>query len=195
MFWSAVSVLHLTFALRNLTGYHPWFSYAISLNEATSKEEHYHDLFSDNGSEFDELMETFPDPIQLSDVLAEVRENLKTFPNAMLGEVGFDRAFRVPYDYDESPRRLSSFIVPIHHQVAVLEAQIDLAVELQRNISLHSVKAQLHTKDLLDRTYKKYGAKWHRISVDLHSCGLSADMWRDIEVYIFNIMVTTAHFC
>ncbi len=100
----------------------------------------------------------------------------------MIGEVGLDRAFRVPYDYFASPRQLTPFTVPLSHQLAILEAQIDLAVDLRRNISMHSVKAQMNTKDLLDKMKKKHGANWNSIGVDLHSCGLSAQMWRDIEV-------------
>ncbi|KAF9041837.1 Metallo-dependent hydrolase [Hymenopellis radicata] len=163
-------------------GYHPWFSHWISLVPRISKEEHYRSLFPDGDADtLQQLLRSFPDPIPLDEVIAELRQNLEAFPNAMLGEVGLDRAFRVPYDYFASPRQLTPFVVPLNHQLAILEAQIDLAVDLRRNVSMHSVKAQMNTKDLLDTMKKKHGANWNRISVDLHSCGLSAQMWRDIE--------------
>ena len=101
----------------------------------------------------------------------------------MVGEVGLDRAFRVPLDYHATPRVLTSFSIPLEHQLTVLEAQLELAVELGRNVSIHSVKAQQATIDLLMKMKKKHGAeKWNRISVDMHSCGLSPQTWRDLEV-------------
>lgn len=128
--------------------------------------------------------------MQLSDVLAEVRNNLSAFPNAMLGEIGLDRTCRVPlappspppYVLHDKPRQLSPFTIPLDHQVAVLEAQFDLAVELKRNVSFHSVKSQQATVELLDRLRAKHGAAWYAISVDMHSCGLSTETWKDIEV-------------
>ena len=101
----------------------------------------------------------------------------------MLGEVGLDRIFRVPVDYFASPRVLMPFQIPLAHQLEVLEAQMDLAAELGRNISMHSVKSQQATVEVLDRMKQKHGSeKWNRISVDQHSCGLSAQTWRDLEV-------------
>lgn len=133
--------------------------------------------------EFRTLLPSLPEPRPFSEVLAEVRENLTAFPNAMVGEVGLDRAFRVPVDYHATPRVLTSFSIPIEHQLTVLEAQLELAVELGRNVSMHSVKAQQATIDLLERMKKKHGAeRWNRISVDMHSCGLSPQTWRDLEV-------------
>jgi Tat protein secretion system quality control protein TatD with DNase activity len=105
-----------------------------------------------------------------------------SFPSALLGEVGFDRASRIPKAYPSSPVVLTPFVTPLQHQLAVLEAQLDLAVELGRSVSLHSVKAQMATKDLIERMKKRWGEKWEAISVDLHSCGLSAQMWKDIQV-------------
>ena len=100
----------------------------------------------------------------------------------MLGEVGLDRVFRVPLDYFASPRHLTTFTIPLAHQMAILEAQIEVAVELGRNISVHSVKSQQATLELLGRMKKKFGEKWNRISVDMHSCGFNPQTWRDVEV-------------
>ena len=100
----------------------------------------------------------------------------------MLGEIGLDRSARVPYDYREELRRLSPFNVPFGHQVALVEAQLDLAVEMGRNVSFHSVKSQKATTDLLQHMKHKHGLRWSKISLDLHSCGMSPETWRDIEV-------------
>ena len=144
----------------------------------------------------DRLLPYLPHPAPLAEILPELFESLEAFPNAMLGEVGIDRACRIPYarpadppysqylpkEGNDNPRELSPFTIPLEHQLQVLEAQLGVAVELQRNVSLHSVKTQAATAELFDRMYQKYGERWLRISVDLHSFGLSAQSFRDISV-------------
>lgn len=85
--------------------------------------------------------------------------------------------------HDDDPnRRLSPFHVPLGHQLAILEAQIDIAIGNKRSISMHSVKAQQASIDLLKRLAERYGDKFYGISFDFHSCGLSAETWRGIQV-------------
>ena len=122
-----------------------------------------------------------------------VRSNLVEHPTAMLGEVGLDRSFRISYQSIPSPppRRLSSFITPIQHQLAILEAQIGLAVELKRHISMHSVAAQQITIDLLSRMKERHEAAWRAISIDLHSCGLSLESWKTLEVRLLHNIRST----
>lgn len=173
-----------------LTGYHPWFSHCITLDSSLPKEDHYRRLFLDvqktvtleHQTIFDDILPNLPLPRSLNDILEEMRHNLNIFPNAMVGEVGMDRSFRVPYNFYERPRRCTPFTVPIDHQITILEAQLDLAIELKRNVSIHSVHLQQATVDLLDRLAKKHGDSFYRISVDLHSCALSSETWRSIEV-------------
>ena len=131
---------------------------------------------------FEKLLESQPEPRLFDDILSEVRQNLLDFPNALLGEVGLDRAFRIAYDYDATPRILTSFTVPFEHQLKIFEAQLELAVELKRNMSWHSVKAPDATLQQLERMANKFGDKFWDVSVDIHSCGFSAQMWKDIEV-------------
>lgn len=131
----------------------------------------------------------------------EMRDNLVAFPDAMLGEVGLDRACRIPYALPSpppyvlhnKPRQLSPFSIPLDHQLALLEAQFDLAVGLKRNVSFHSVKSQQATVEILDRLKDKHGDAWNAISVDMHSCGLSAQTWKDVEVR-FDHYTTTSQF-
>jgi Tat protein secretion system quality control protein TatD with DNase activity len=104
----------------------------------------------------------------------------------MLGEVGIDRSFHVPFDYFASPRVRTPFMIPLEHQLSILEAQLNLAVELRRNVSLHSVKCQLNTVQLFDRMYDTHGENWKNINIDIHSCSLSTQTWRDIEVWSFS---------
>lgn len=129
------------------------------------------------------LLPSLPVPTQLSSLLDILRNMFTSHPNALLGEVGLDRTFRIAHDYKASPRVLTPFTIPITHQLEILEAQLDLAVELGRGVSMHSVKCQAITMELLSRMNKKWGAKWGAISVDMHSCGFSAQMWTDIEVH------------
>ncbi|KAH7923253.1 Metallo-dependent hydrolase [Leucogyrophana mollusca] len=165
-------------------GYHPWFTHWISLAYVSSKRQHYEELFPnwrENVDAFERLLPLLPSPIPLEDIILDLRQNLEAFPKAMLGEVGLDRVSRVPFDYFSSPRELTPFYVPFEHQLAVLEAQIELAIELGRNISVHSVKAQKATVDLLGRLHLKHGDRWRRLSLDLHSCAFSPQMWMDVE--------------
>ena len=169
----------------HLLGYHPWFTHIISLTPGIGKEQHFRALFlgsMDGDNEFEELLQSLPDPIPLGHILSELRLNLSAFPDAMLGEVGIDRSFRIPFSLCESRRRLTKFTVPIHHQISVLEAQLDVAVELARNVSLHSVKAQMITVELLARMSQKHGDKWSQINIDIHSCGFSPQTWKILEV-------------
>ena len=172
-------------------GYHPWFSHWISISPGVTKLEHYRRLFSPSGEHqemLERLLPHLPDPILLADVLVELRRNLSSFPRAMVGEVGLDRAARIPIEYGVRPRELTQFVVPLEHQRAVLEPQIDLAVELRRNVSIHSVKSPQATLDLLNRMHQKHGSEWRRISIDLHSCGLSVETWKAIEVLVLRFM-------
>jgi len=128
------------------------------------------------------MLSDLPEPIPLEHILRDLRHNLEGSPTAMLGEVGLDRAARIPVNCSTtSPVELSSFMVPLEHQLIILEAQVDLAVELGRNISMHSVKSTQATLALLGNMQKKYRASWLRISIDFHSCSLSLETWKAIE--------------
>lgn len=126
--------------------------------------------------EVESLLPHLPKPRSLHDVTSEVRTNLQSLPDAMLGEVGLDRAFRVPGSRsaikDEMPserellqsepshdcnehtlalrgKQLTSLGIPIAHQQQVLLAQIGVATELGRNVSMHSVRAPDATVNLI----------------------------------------------
>jgi Tat protein secretion system quality control protein TatD with DNase activity len=197
-------------------GYHPWWAHRISLSApagtVTDHAAHYRALFLPESSSssssspsssaeleeaFDRLLPNLPPPISLADVLADVRLRLTEFPTAMLGEVGIDRAARIPWagtvDAASSVggtngRTLSPFSTPFAHQLAILEAQLALAVELRRNVSLHSVKASAQTREMFDKMAATHGAAWFAISVDVHSCTLSPEVWLGIEVRPFYLL-------
>ncbi|EJU02652.1 Metallo-dependent hydrolase [Dacryopinax primogenitus] len=172
-------------------GYHPWFSHTISLlQKLPNKEEHYasillsgKDASPENSLKLQEMLPLLPEPRLLKDIVAEVRNNLVAHPQAMLGEVGLDRAFRIPMRPYPSPppRKLSPFSVPMGHQLAILEALLGVAVALKRNVSMHSVKCQQVTVELFKRMKALHNEKWGSINIDLHSCGFSAETWKEVE--------------
>jgi Tat protein secretion system quality control protein TatD with DNase activity len=196
-------------------GYHPWFSHLISIetipDTAEAKNEHYRQLLMPPGSKLsskpenkdalDRLLRDLPHPFTLEDMVSDLRKNMTEFlnlhrgdpsryPKPLLGEVGLDQSFRVPFGtsaesdlaHISGGSRLSPFFVPVEHQRRILEAQIDLAIEMGVNVSLHSVKSPAPTQTMLKTMLERHGANFDAISVDMHSIGVSVDTWRDIEV-------------
>lgn len=92
-----------------------------------------------------EFIDSMPDLVPLSRYVASVRENLTRHPNAMVGEVGLDRSFRLPdpnRPKEDSHRHvLSKYRTETRHQSVVLEAQLRLAAEYGRACSVHGVQA------------------------------------------------------
>ncbi|CAO1614336.1 unnamed protein product [Parajaminaea phylloscopi] len=89
--------------LRPCFGYHPWFSHTISLESVPPpKREHYNAVFASSlkdaraQDELEALLPSLPEPRPLARVVEEVRSHLQQFPQALLGEIGLDRAFRIP---------------------------------------------------------------------------------------------------
>ncbi|EAW08338.1 TatD family hydrolase [Aspergillus clavatus NRRL 1] len=143
-------------------GWHPWFSHHIiddqgasSETAAGSKKDHYRKVLTPAPDD-EEFLSSLPDPRTLSQLLSETRTRLQKFPSALVGEVGLDRAFRLPqaWTQDEAEsrdaqmtpgsregRKLSPYRVQIDHQKAILKAQLRLAGELGRPVSVHSVQA------------------------------------------------------
>jgi Tat protein secretion system quality control protein TatD with DNase activity len=169
-------------------GYHPWWAHQIALSKPESKRKHYESLLlpsspsEEDLAAFARVLEKQPEPRLFDDILSEIRTNLLEVPNALVGEIGLDRAVRIPYDYDATPRVLTRFTIPFEHQLKILEAQLELAVELGRGVSMHCVKAHDATMQVFERMAKKFGDKFWDVSVDIHSFGASPQIWKDIEV-------------
>lgn len=191
-------------------GWHPWFAHQISLTEpAPSKKDHYLRVFGISNTEgtnivsaeeeLDAILEQLPDPTSLSNVCKSISANFERFPNALLGEVGIDRAFRIPrrawnYDsqrtkLDSSEPRLTKLKTPQDHQLAVLRAQIEVALRFQRNISLHSVQAAGLTVDLLSSLRNTDIAAFGALRVSLHSCTLDNNVIKAITKKHPNVYV------
>ena len=137
-------------------GFHPWAAHTISLKHPPPPAaEHYEALFgrADEGTDAARVCPHLPEPISLQDALAQLRERLERYPQAMLGEVGLDKSFRLPLPAGNTPgkRQLSRLQTPGEHQLGLLEPQLRLAAELGRSVSMHSVRAAGATMDLLGR--------------------------------------------
>ncbi|KAK4204085.1 hypothetical protein QBC40DRAFT_2581 [Triangularia verruculosa] len=181
-------------------GWHPWFSHQLfddttgnggsstydpsssALSEQKAK--HYEAVLSSSPDA--EFIASLPDPKSLSSFLAETRQRLEDNPLALIGEVGLDKAFRLPAAWKEGEqherdegltpggregRMLSPYHVKMPHQTQILTAQLKLAGELGRAVSVHGVQAhgvlfdaisalwKGHEKEVVSRRKQKMVAK------------------------------------
>ena len=152
-------------------GWHPWFSHQIFVDEKEeipSKLNHYRMAISPS-PENNDFIASLPDPRPLSALLGQTRTYLERYPYAIVGEIGLDRAFRIPGNemtdngYERDPaltpggregRRLSPYHVDIRHQRRILKAQLNLAGEMQRAVSVHGVAAHGIIFETLEETWR-----------------------------------------
>ncbi|KAK7956026.1 CUT9-interacting protein scn1 [Apiospora aurea] len=165
-------------------GWHPWFSYQIyddTVPGATSydgssesKIAYYDKILAPAPSAKDPAFSAgLPDPRPLSQFIRETRERLEKSPFALVGEVGLDKAFRIPESWtasttdaekmqrDESltpggreGRQLSPHRVSMDHQSAILKAQMKLAGEMNRAASVHGVQVHGALYNVLAECWK-----------------------------------------
>ncbi|KAL3461497.1 hypothetical protein BJX64DRAFT_260691 [Aspergillus heterothallicus] len=164
-------------------GWHPWFSHQIlddkfaeldtcGESAAEAKKAHYSRVLKPSPD--DAFISSLPEPKPLSQLISETRSRLLAFPAALVGEVGLDRAFRLPQPWTQEEtearnegmtpgsregRRLSPHVVRIEHQKAILEAHLRLAGELQRPVSVHSVQGHGAVFELFKSLWKGHERK------------------------------------
>jgi Tat protein secretion system quality control protein TatD with DNase activity len=164
-------------------GWHPWFSY--QLYDDTAEEEgggrtydpsgaaeeqkakHYGAVLSPPPNE--EFIASLQDPIPLSQFLADTRRRVIEAGTALIGEIGLDKAFRLPWPWNAAEhserdgaltpggregRTLSPHHVRMAHQTQILKAQLRLAGELGVAVSLHGVQAHGVLFDALASLWK-----------------------------------------
>lgn len=169
-------------------GRHPWFSHELfdnsvehptfdvelaknNLEEAKMK--HYSAVLTPTPLDA-AFVADLPTPEPLTQFIQETKKRLKTFPLAMVGEIGLDKGFRLPgpwtaetkaaADPARTPggrqrRPLSRTNITMEHQKAVLMAHLRLAGEMGRAVSVHGVQVHGTLFDILVSCWKGHEKK------------------------------------
>lgn len=175
-------------------GWHPWFSHQLfddvsrsgsgsgsgsgeaaatfdpsSPDQDAEKRRHYNAVLvpSPQNKDDDEFIRHLPNPQPLSAFITQTRHYLEAYPFALVGEIGLDKAFRLP-NHEPAPddldngmtpgrrdgRTLSPYRVNMDHQTRILKAQLSLAGEMGRAVSVHGVQAPGNLYDTLKASWE-----------------------------------------
>ncbi|KPI43270.1 Cut9-interacting protein scn1 [Cyphellophora attinorum] len=162
-------------------GWHPWFSHQMVDDRGAQPHDqidiisHYKSVLIPQPDGDDEFLRSIPKPLSLSHYLQATAQRLEQFPFALVGEIGLDRAFRLPKGEFLNPdevlektkstvqehtpgsregRPLTPYRVNLEHQKAILKAQLQLAGKYRRPVSVHSVQTHGVVFDLLSELWE-----------------------------------------
>ncbi|KAI8993210.1 hypothetical protein BDB01DRAFT_716286 [Pilobolus umbonatus] len=134
-------------------GIHPWFSHQLSVNKNTTdnKDTHYFSILKGPEEEIQGLIVDLQPPIAYSIWYNDLRARLMEHPEALVGEVGVDRAARLlpGGGVEWHGVKPTNVQCAVEHQMAVLDIQLNLARELKRAASIHCVQGQGNLFDYL----------------------------------------------
>ncbi|KAI8456319.1 hypothetical protein BY996DRAFT_4579756 [Phakopsora pachyrhizi] len=198
-------------------GLHPWFSHSVSVSTSqTDKLVHYKELFGgimmdqSDVAWIESHLDGLPDPIGLDSFLRGLRHHLENGKDSccMVGEVGLDKSFTLQLkrlDCDRIER--SNLKVPVEHQLVLLESQIDLAIELSKNVSLHGVHCQQEILQLFRRLRIRYGSRltgsygselricWHSAFISVETLRQSLRILPDTVYFSYGIVIYESRSC
>lgn len=160
-------------------GLHPWYSHLVKTDRSLTKIEHYQSVLEPPPGEGDPVLERLPEPVLLADHIDRLESLLNAHPNALVGEVGLDKMFKIKLKNELHPHK-----VALAHQRRVLRAQLELANKHCRAVSLHGVGAHQALYDEVLHT-----ARGGIPAVCLHSYGGSPDFykqcWRKLPLRVY----------
>ncbi|KAF5673829.1 Cut9 interacting scn1 [Fusarium heterosporum] len=163
-------------------GWHPWFSHLLyddsadtptyrptsgSGAELADKQAHYNAVLQPEPSS--DFVASLPTPVSVSSFLDATESRLSANQHALVGEIGLDKAFRLPEPWNASEqterdstltpggregRHLSPHRVRMDHQRDILAAQLRLAAKTGRPVSVHGVQAHGVLHETLAATWK-----------------------------------------
>lgn len=161
-------------------GWHPWFSHQM-VDDRDSQDQgildninHYRSVLTPRPEDDDDFLKSIAQPLSLSQYLQETAKRLEEFPFALVGEIGLDRAFRLPRGEFLNPdeilektqtaakeytpgsregRPLTPYRVSLEHQKSILRAQFELAGKYRRPVSVHSVQTHGAVFDVLQELW------------------------------------------
>ncbi|KAK4058268.1 Cut9-interacting protein scn1 [Microbotryomycetes sp. JL221] len=178
-----------------------------------TKVQHYTRLFSSSSSSSSssephpqlttQMLNSLPDIVRQQDWLTQLEQRLKQNSLAMVGEIGLDKSFKIPNPRPPCPvvskeslvddpsslkplPKHSNLQTSIQHQLEVLKSQINLAIRLKRNVSLHCVRS---TKEMVDlfNYFSDHVEGFKSINLCLHSLGASPETVQQIQKSKFGV--------
>ncbi|KAI7856865.1 TatD family [Circinella umbellata] len=139
-------------------GIHPWFLHRLMINDHVDPGTHYDQILTAKVmSEKQDMIQALDPPFPRDEWVNNLKQRLRDHPQALVGEVGLDRAARLlPGGAIEwHGVKPTSVQTTIEHQMNVLRIQLEIAREFQRAVSVHCVQASGHLLQLLQEMVPK----------------------------------------
>lgn len=136
-----------------------WFVHSVyddsKHSEPPAKASHYRScIYPEPDQDFIDAM---PELVPLSRYIEDISKNLELHPEAMVGEVGLDRSFRIPDPnqpkVNSSRHTLSKYRTETEHQAMILQAQLSLAGKYGRACSIHGVQAHGYLYNVISKLW------------------------------------------